>query len=388
MWIENWVSGGELSTEKKEVNIFLNPEDFLNRIDALDLSQEISPVYLLEEDLDDNERRIITESDVEKEIDTKKSFLDNVDIRLLQKEFNLISAEQNNLDKLLADYIKLNKNDPTFVINNINKQNYIKALKERMKEALLNKIALILSKWVSWWENIYENENWNLFVRYTWELGTGYWMLLTREQFEFFKNFWINEFYIINAIARLKNWKTIQWSLPKFNETGEYSLGMTYIKTLINKIDLSEHFRVNHLAYKLVDEEEKVDLVATASSYKLDNNSNEVKILLWEIEKIVTQFKWSELELSAIRGQIKQSILDKFSNYWASMVDRFYKYMKIIEDENNNPHLFLRFSKSPSEHLMGPDKFEFLAKFWISQSEIFNAIKQKSKIIADEIKKD
>jgi hypothetical protein len=37
---------------------------------------------------------------------------------------------------------------------------------------------------------------------------------------------------------------------------------------------------------------------------------------------------------------------------------------------------------------MGPDKFEFLAKFWISQSEIFNAIKQKSKIIADEIKKD
>jgi hypothetical protein len=45
------------------------------------------------------------------------------------------------------------------------------------------------------------------------------------------------------------------------------------------------------------------------------------------------------------------------------MVDRFYKYMKIIEDENNNPHLFLRFSKSPSEHLMGPDKFEFLAKF-------------------------
>jgi hypothetical protein len=104
---------------------------------------------LLEEDLDDNERRIITESDVEKEIDTKKSFLDNVDIRLLQKEFNLISAEQNNLDKLLADYIKLNKNDPTFVINNINKQNYIKALKERMKEALLNKIALILSKWVS-----------------------------------------------------------------------------------------------------------------------------------------------------------------------------------------------------------------------------------------------
>jgi hypothetical protein len=55
---------------------------------------------------------------------------------------------------------------------------------------------------------------------------------------------------------------------------------MTYIKTLINKIDLSEHFRVNHLAYKLVDEEEKVDLVATASSYKLDNNSNEVKILL------------------------------------------------------------------------------------------------------------